>query len=95
MFRSSVPLLNAARLVPSQSLLEVGLYLGQDLCHPPPATVKVVFIHQLVEWAEQWLLPLHLLPVRAVERSISPIRIARRSCNYSSARCVGLVGVQR
>ena len=43
---------------------------------------------------------LHVLLFRshkpfAIGRSIGPIRMARRSCNYSSARCVGRVGVQR
>ena len=43
---------------------------------------------------------LHVLLFRshkpfAVGRSIGPIRMARRSCNYSSARGVGRVGVQR
>ena len=43
---------------------------------------------------------LHVLLFRghkpfAVGRSIGPIRMARRSCNYSSVRCVGWVGVQR
>ena len=43
---------------------------------------------------------LHVLLFRshkpfAVGRSIGPIQMARRSCNYSSVRCVGWVGVQR
>ena len=53
------------RIESEESMVQSSL---QDLRHSPPATVKVLFIHQLVEWAEQWLFPLQHLPVLAVER---------------------------